>query len=395
MTRPEPAPSVQARTRVLSIHADYRCGKTGVCCSSGWDIPVEPATEDALREALRSGALRRPAEEPFRAVRGLPHGARVVLGAGSGSRCAFLETHTGISSCGVHRQLGPGALASACRDFPRVVTLTPAGFSITLSHCCPTAAGLLFRGEPRLGIEEDPPAFPPDWPYEGLDARDSVGPLLRPGVLLGWEAHARWEAHAVETLARDDLDSSRAVALLAARAEAARRWTPRQGPFDAHLERCLAETEIPSAGAGLDGQTCTEAWRLVAGCVPRGHPLPSPPDPHPREERVAADAAHRFGPHDAPVRRWLAARAFASWLALQGEGLRTTVLGLRLALEVLGAEVERGRGPGEPSPPLDETALLEAFRRADLLLVHLADPTALARRLARSEVASGPATPSW
>jgi len=212
--------------------------------------------------------------------------------------------------------------------------------------------------------------------------------------MLGWEAHARWEAHVVETLAREDLDAVRAVTLLAARAEAARRWTPRRGPFDAHLERSLAETESPSDEPGLDGDECAEAWRLVASCVPPGHPLPSPPDPGPREDRGARDAARRFGRHDSAVRRWLAARAFASWLALQGEGLRTTVGGLRLALGVLGAEVWRGRGPEEP-PPLDQATLLEAFRRADLLLVHLADPMALARRLSRGEAASGPATPAW
>ena len=46
--------------------------------------------------------------------------------------------------CAVHRQLGRETLPSACRDFPRVVTLTPLGVSITLSHYCPTAAGMLF-----------------------------------------------------------------------------------------------------------------------------------------------------------------------------------------------------------------------------------------------------------
>jgi hypothetical protein len=84
-----------------------------------------------------------------------------------------------------------------------------------------------------------------------------------------------------------------------------------------------------------------------------------------------------------PVRLWLASKAFASWLALQGEGLRTTVLGLRVALGVLRAEA--ARGVAEAGRALDADLLKEAIRRADLLLVHLADPQALARRLSRCE----------
>ena len=93
-----------------------------------------------------------------------------------------------------------------------------------------------------------------------------------------------------------------------------------------------------------------------------------------------------------PIRRWLAAKAFASWVALQGEGLRTTVAFLRVALGVLRAEA--ARGSAEAARVLDADLLLEAIRRADLLLVHLADPEALARRLSRGEAAEGP-TAAW
>jgi Fe-S-cluster containining protein len=367
------------RVRVLSIHADYGCRHTGACCSSGWDIPVEPEVENGLREALRTGSLRvLDGGEPFRQVAHLPHGARVVLRTRPDGRCVFLDSENG-RLCAVHRDLGPGALASACRDFPRVATLSPLGVGITLSHYCPTAAGLLFRKEGDLSIVVDPPAFPRSWPHEGLDARGSLGPLLRPGVLMGWEAHARWEAHAVATFGREDLTPADAVSRLAAQAEQARRWTPKDGPFDAHLERVVERFPGTSGTLSGPGDECEAAWRLVAECVPSGHPIPHAP-PGPGE----ATLLH------APVRHWLAARAFASWLALQGEGLRTAVLGLRLALGVLRAELARDRqASSEPD------RLLEAFRRADLLLVHLADPTALARRLSRTEGAPGPVARAW
>ncbi len=368
--------------RVLSIHADYGCRNTGVCCSSGWDVPVEPHVEDGLREALDDGALRAPggSDTPFRAVAGLPHGARVVFRADARGRCVFLEAGP-RPLCAVHRHLGFDHLASACRDFPRIVTLGPLGVSITLSHYCPTAASLLFREDRPLAIESDPPAFPSSWPYEGLDARGSVPPLLRPGVLMGWEAHSRWEAHTVATLAREDLSPDEALALLALQAEAVRGWGPEDGDFDVHLGRCLETPRRADAAAVRPGE-CARAWRMVAECVPPGHPLPPPVRDDLVDEGWAALVA--------PVRRWLAARAFASWLALQGEGLRTTVLGLRLSLSVLRAEAARGAGR-ERGPD----GLREAIRRADLLLIHLANPEALARRLGRAEGLSGDPLQPW
>ena len=43
-----------------------------------------------------------------------------------------------------------------------------------------------------------------------------------------------------------------------------------------------------------------------------------------------------------------------------------------------------------PARVLDADLLMEAVRRADLLLLHLADPEALARRISRGEAAEGP-----
>ncbi len=247
------------RVRALSIHAGYRCRNTGVCCSSGWEIAVE----EPLRNALDSGRLRIP-EAPgtstpargdavscFRPVSGLPHGARVVLATDSSGRCIFLEAD---KHCAIHRQLGPESLPSACRDFPRVVTLTPLGVSITLSHYCPTAASMLVtprdarRASPEgisLRILENPPGFPPSWPYEGLDARDALPPLLRPGVLMDWPSLERWEEFAVSVVGDERRSPEAALDVLAGAAESARRWTPADGAFDEYfltvLKRSLEE----------------------------------------------------------------------------------------------------------------------------------------------------------
>jgi Fe-S-cluster containining protein len=408
-------PPASPRVRALSIHADYGCRHAGACCTSGWDIPVEPETEERLRAALRSGALRlhdrddpippvATAPEPegcFRSLASLPHGARVVLRVDDAGQCAFLDPQGRPSGpCSVHGDLGEQALPAACRHFPRVVTLTPLGVSVTLSHYCPTAAGMLFRALPPLRVVEDPPAFPVGWPYEGLDAREALPPLLRPGVLMDWPSLERWERFAVSVLSVDGRSPEAALGVLAAAAEDARRWTPERGAFGGYLERVLEGAA--GRGRGAEGPAMRNGlrsprdpagrgsrgveWQLVADCVPHGAALPAAPEGV--GDADARGVAPAWPALSLPIRRWLAARAFASWIALQGEGLRTTVAFLRLALGVLRAEA--ARGSAEAGRVLDGDLLREAVRRADLLVVHLADPEALARRLSRGEPAEGP-----
>ncbi len=401
-------PTARLPVRVLSFHAGYLCRSSGACCSSDWEIPVEPDTEESLLQSLRQGTLVAPAAlrggECLQARAGLPHGARAVLSRAAGGRCVFLEPGP-RGLCAVHRQLGEAALPSACRHFPRVVTLTPLGVSITLSHYGPTAVGLLFDHPPAGGAEgatasarivADPPAFPGFWPYEGLDARESLPPLLRPGVLMSWPAHERWEAHAVATLGQQALAPEDGLLRLAAEAERVRTWTPAEGDFDTFLGRCLAAgSPRPARTAGGEDLAAEVlAWEEVASTIPFAKLRP----PSPRSVLPAGDDDPAFALVDAewgsleqPIRRWLAAKAFASWLTLQGEGLRTSVFGLRVFRAVLRAE--SARGCAEAGRRLDAALLREAFRRADLLLLHLVDPAALARRLSRCETPAG--GPLW
>ncbi len=317
----------------------------------------------------------------------------------------------------MHRQLGLEALPPACRDFPRVVTLTPLGVSITLSHFCPTAASLLFApviprdsGLPgpegsAVRIVENPPAFPSSWPYEGLDARDALPPLLRPGVLMDWPSLERWERFAVAVLGDEGRSPEAALDLLTTAAEEARRWTPDDGPFGSsssvscHPEglrvgRVPRDPQAPADPSGRRRSRTRSGWP-EGGMAPRRRLRPAsraaPPAPEGLDEADDRWVAPSWPTLARPVRRWLAAKAFASWLALQGEGLRTTALGLRVALGVLRAEA--ARGCAEAGRALDADLLKEAIRRADLLLVHLADPEALARRLSRGESAGREVAP--
>jgi hypothetical protein len=283
-------------------------------------------------------------------------------------RCAFFETDGG-HACAIHRRLGHDALPVSCRLFPRVCLLTPRGVSITLSHYCPTAAALLFAADGPPAIVEDAPAFPPSAAYEGLDARAAAPPLLRPGVFLGWDAHARFERHAVATLgALDAATPEDALGRLAADAERLRAWTVHDGAFDDVLERVIGDGAHETVRAPPD----EELLGIVRAAIPDAL--------RPSDLEPGAVDWGAFGP---VVRRYLAARAFASWCAVQGPGLRTAVRALQAALAVLRGEVRH------TARPLDSAVLTEAIRRTDLRLVHLASPEALARTLGLCEARSG------
>jgi hypothetical protein len=369
------------RVRALSIHADYGCRHSGACCRSGWDIAVEPEIEARLDAAVAAGTLP-GAPSWARPQPGLPHGARVVLRVSPAGECVFHEAR----ACAVHAHLGAPALPSACRQFPRVATLTPLGVSVTLSHYCPTAAGLLFRDEPPLAIVEEPAAFPASWPFEGLDAREAYPPLLRPGILTSWPFLARFEAHAVTTLARSGAPEA-ALASLAATAERLRAWSVDDGPFEAFAGAVLGSAEQAPAASPQPLEAAVTDWERAAAFVPA--PLvPASPGSSWRTTdpgRLAAHVDAGWSRLRAPVRRWLAAKAFGSWVALQGDGVRTTVASLRQALGVLRAEASRGCAAA--GRELDRPLLEEAVRRSDLLLQHLVDVHALARGLSRCETA--------
>jgi len=363
--------------RVLSIHAGYACRHSGACCAAGWRIPVEAATRIALDDAVSARRL------PDSAARVEASGSLAVLALAPDGACTAFEPARGGAPgrCAIHRVLGPEALPSACRHFPRVSLLDPRGVAVTLSHFCPTAASLLFDDGP-LTVAEDPPGFVGVMEYEGLDARDALPPLLSPGMLMDLESYAAWEAHALDVL--DDMclpSAEAALAVLAGEVERLRTWTPRQGPLVDHVR---AVTSVPRSGSvphpGTDPDAGTQV-RRVFDCIPPGLSHPPLPDDLPSLDETWVAA--RWTRWHRPVRRYLAARLHASWVAYQGRGLRSVLASLSAALHVVRAEA--ARAAGRAARPLDRALLIEAIRAADLLLVHVASRDALARAWSRAE----------
>jgi hypothetical protein len=107
------------------------------------------------------------------------------------------------------------------------------------------------------------------------------------------------------------------------------------------------------------------------------------PDVEGLECAYRAGALPAWGGFSGPIKRFLAAKAFASWAAYQGRGILTVVRGVESALAQL--RVEAARQCRDARRPLDADLLREAFRAADFVLNHLAVGEELARQWSRIE----------
>jgi hypothetical protein len=197
--------------------------------------------------------------------------------------------------------------------FPRSVLIDARGTFVSLSHFCPTAAALLFEPGPPAAIVEAPATLVDVGPLDGLDARGAWPPLLRPGVLMDLESYGAWERFGVELLTRDGVAPHAALAALERVAARIASWTAEEGPLIDYVSDTFRATTL--------------------------------------QRGVLA-------PHDVAVKRWLAARLFACWIAYQKDGIAEIARYLRSCQETFAEELGR-----------DDNAL-EAIRRADLRIMH-------------------------
>ena len=372
---------------VLGFHAGYRCRHAGVCCKSGWTIPVEAPLYRTLQSAIAWGHLRLEtdpkAPELFEPADGLPHGEPAVLRHKADGSCVFFEPKRG-NLCAIQRQMGHARLPSACRHFPRVVVLDPRGTFITLSHVCPTAARMLIAGGPA-DVVTDAIGFDEHAIWEGLDARDSLPPLLSPQVLWDWEAWDVWERAIPARIASSPSPEPALIALETSVARVA-AWRPgRESLLDTVV--AALDTQPKPRAEVLTASQLLELDRLVRDAVPpdlRRHLKDDPRAPN-QLEMPGWEA------WQAVVSRYLAARAFAGWVGYYGSGLLTWYKSILAAYAVLRVACARASMPSERGRDtadqpytgggLNEQTMVEALATADRLLLHMASAADLAEAL--------------
>lgn len=267
----------------------------------------------------------------------------------------------------IHRDLGEPMLPATCRHFPRLAVRDARGTFISLTHYCPTAAASLFRDDVRIEIIESPPAFP-EADYEGLVVTsDDWPPLLRPDCLADVQSYTAWERHMVARCADETLTPESVIATLERDARIVRTVPPATGAAIVNAIGRLpvdgVDVPVPDA---LDGSLAH--YLEVLNAVPdEWRPEPDIGDLAECYRRHVAAVWTGFA---APLRRYLASKAFASWTAYQGRGFLTIVRGIEAALALV--RVEAARRCRDAERRLDADLLREAFRQADFALNHLA-----------------------
>jgi hypothetical protein len=360
-------PEKPGKVRVLSIHADYQCRHSGVCCTLHWDVPMALPVYRSLKEAVATGRLKPSPEaaglDPFVVNPHLDEDEAAIFERVDSGACVFFDGQSRL--CVVHRDLGEEALATTCRTFPRLAVQDARGTFITLSHFCPTAASQLFRDDVPLEVVESPASFPPA-DYDGLTVTEGdLPPLLRPDVLMDDAGYSAWERHMVAVCAAAE-SAETALATLTRDALVLRTWTGGGEPLVdavAKLPRDIVHAEPP---ATLEASLREHAEAIT--CV--ADDLKPEPDEAWLDEAYRTFVRDEWPAFSRPLRHYVAAKAFASWTAYQGRGVASIVRGLEAALALV--RVEAARQCRDASAPLDADRLKEAIRAADFVLNHLA-----------------------
>jgi hypothetical protein len=224
---------------------------------------------------------------------------------------------------------------------------------------------MLFNDGP-VEIVAEPPAFP-GADYDGLIVTpDDLPPLLHPRVLMDLDGYTAWERHMVGRCADVHERPESVLATLMRDADLLRRWRP------GTLTLSEAVWELPH-----DVIDATREESLAPSLHLRDEVIAAVPDDlKPANDEEGLDEAWSshvgvaWDEYRAPLNRFLAAKAFASWTAYQGRGVKTIVRGLEAALALV--RVEAARQCRNAARLLDRELLLEAFRQADFALNHLA-----------------------
>ncbi len=309
----------------LNCHLSYACRDSGMCCTAGWPIPVERARVTAIDDVIQRNVIPLRVQPWLVPDAAMPEDVAGMLALGNNGHCVFFEA--GKPGCAVH-----DVKPAACVHFPYVCLIDQRGVHVTLSHYCPTAASLLFEHSGDIAVVEGPLPVPEGHVLEGLDARESLPPAAEGGPatgprLLSFDEFSAWEREAVS-----------------------RAHIGTRQPTDLALFEHARGAVPPPWGWPAARRDFEAAWSaLVEPEWPR---------------------------YEDALRRYAAAKVFASWAAYQGDGLAA----VRRAVEIAGAvlRVECARRSAENQQPLDRDLLTQAIGQADLLLVHYADPERLA-----------------
>jgi hypothetical protein len=198
-------------------------------------------------------------------------------------------------------------------------------------------------------------------------------------MLMDADSYTAWEQHMVARCADVARQPESILATLVRDAMAIGQWKPGAFTLVEAIAALPADFVEAAPAATLIGSL--DFFHEVLTAVPdEFRPEPDEQDLDAAFIRWVAPQWFRF---HAPLNRYIAAKAFASWTAYQGRGVATIVRGIEAAVALVREEA--ARRCRDAHRLLDADLLLEAFRRADFLLNHLAVGEDLAHNWSRIE----------
>lgn len=358
----------------LDIHAGYRCRHSGACCES-WTVPAEPQVVELVRAR---GLTPDNAGGPLflSSIATDKHETWTVARTDRGE-CVFFDNKRG-RLCLIHRELGESALPSACRHFPRQILHDARGTLISLSHFCPTAAATLLDGGTLSIVEALAPLLLTS-AMEGLDARDALPPLVRPGLLCDTDGYAMWERLGVDVFARADDTYTQCLTELTDATELVRKWRPGLTSMSGCVAEAFRHAQIARREHAISDHRLIERVAVLTSDLTGGDIVGIPDFDKQWDLRIGTPGAW----FELGMKRYLGARLFGNWIAYQGRGLRSIVEWLRTCAAVVRHFALRAAI--ESQQQFDQRGFIEAVRSADLLLLHVLDSAAFARTVATIE----------
>ncbi len=382
------APAAGTAIRTLSGIADYRCGHSGSCCRAGWPIPVEAAPLAFLAQGERT--------RPFADLAGAPWTEDGILGRSTDNTCLFHRAAPGEGGCRIESTLGHLALPYSCRQFPRLLLADGRGWHQSLSAWCGTAARSIVTGTMAAPDRFGSPELQPDFVsfahidadsrvhVESLDAREGWPPLLRPGVLAGYEAYDRWESSLISDFLRPAIHGvlplGPGIVAACQWTDLIRTWGPRDGALPVLVDRTLRTRsrwqprhDVSDSLDALDALLNDLIWHVPSRWKPDAWPSGL------TDAWAGGDVLTRRAA-DGALARYLAVRLVGSWVAYHGRGLRSVLASLVSAYGLASLALMRN-GDG----PVTFGRMTSAIRAADWLQLHLLDREAWATWCSASE----------
>jgi hypothetical protein len=252
------------------------------------------------------------------------------------------------------------------------------GTLISLSHFCPTAAATLADGGTLSIVSAHAPLLLTS-AMEGLDAREVLPPLIRPGLLSDMAGYDTWERAAVDVFAHPDSTYQQCLTKLTGATERVREWRPGVISMSDYVSAAFEQPQIDCRELSSRDERLVERAAALTANLTGGDVVGIPQFEAQWTRRIGKPAAW----FNRSMKRYLGARVFGNWLAYQGRGLRSIVEWLRTCAAIVRYFALRHAIESERE--LDERDFIEAVRSADLLLLHVLDSAAFARTIATIE----------